>query len=95
MELVGEDRDYLKRTLSLVLPKTEDEKVTFDACFDRVLAFQDVRGEADEALAGESAEQDSEEGGDGEAAEPVATDRHNLAASAKRARAKVKTRTTF
>ena len=51
VELVGyEDRDYLKRALSLVLPKTEDEKVTFDACFDQFFAFQDVRGEAEAAL---------------------------------------------
>ena len=70
VELVGyEDRDYLKRTLSLVLPKTEDEKVTFDACFDQFFAFQDVRGEESQALgdSSEPGDQDSEEGGDGEA----------------------------
>ena len=69
VELVGyEDRDYLKRTLSLVLPKTADEKVTFDACFDQFFAFQDVRGEAEAALgdSGDADDQDSEDGGDGE-----------------------------
>ncbi len=68
VELVGyDDRDYLKRTLSLVLPKTADEKVTFDACFDQFFAFQDVRGEADATQMGADAEdQDGEEGGDGE-----------------------------
>ena len=69
VELVGsEDRDYLKRTLSLVLPKTADEKVTFDACFDQFFAFQDVRGEAEAALGdtGDADDQDSEDGGDGE-----------------------------
>jgi uncharacterized protein with von Willebrand factor type A (vWA) domain len=69
VELVGyEDRDYLKRTLSLVLPKTADEKVTFDACFDQFFAFQDVRGEAEAALGdtSDADDQDSEDGGDGE-----------------------------
>ena len=72
VELVGyEDRDYLKRTLSLVLPKTEDEKVTFDACFDQFFAFQDVRGEESQALGdrSEADDQDSEEGGEGEGEE--------------------------
>ncbi|HCY05578.1 MAG TPA: VWA containing CoxE family protein, partial [Gammaproteobacteria bacterium] len=69
VELVGyDDRDYLKRTLSLVLPKTADEKVTFDACFDQFFAFQDVRGEEEDVLSGgdDAEDQDSEEGGDGE-----------------------------
>ena len=64
VELVGyEDRDYLKRALSIVLPKTEDEKVTFDACFDQFFAFQDVRGEAEAALSdgSEAEDQDSKD----------------------------------
>ena len=97
VELVGyEDRDYLKRTLSLVLPKTEDEKVTFDACFDQFFAFQDVRGEADEgwlailAMPNKTARTVAT----AKAAEQVATDRPSPVASAKRAKARVKTRTT-
>ena len=36
VELVGyEDRGALKRSLALVLPKTADEKETFDLCFDQ------------------------------------------------------------
>ena len=47
LELVGyRDRALLKRSLSLVLPKTLDEKETFDACFDRFFSFEDVRREA-------------------------------------------------
>jgi uncharacterized protein with von Willebrand factor type A (vWA) domain len=43
VELCGyEDRDFLKRSLSLVLPKTIDEKETFDACFDQFFSFKDV-----------------------------------------------------
>ena len=44
VELVGyRDRAFLKRSLSLVLPKTLDEKETFDACFDQFFSFEDVR----------------------------------------------------
>ena len=47
VELVGyRDRAFLKRSLSLVLPKTLDEKETFDACFDQFFSFEDVRREA-------------------------------------------------
>ena len=47
VELVGyRDRALLKRSLSLVLPKTLDEKETFDACFDRFFSFEDVRRQA-------------------------------------------------
>ena len=70
LELVGyRDRDFLKNSLALVLPKTADEKETFDATFDQFFTFEDV---ADRA-AGEAGEQDSPEFGneaaDGEAAE--------------------------
>ena len=70
LELVGyRDRDFLKNSLALVLPKTADEKETFDAAFDQFFTFEDV---ADRA-AGEAGEQDSPEFGneaaDGEAAE--------------------------
>ena len=40
MELVGyRDKEHLKRSLSMVLPKTADEKETFAACFDQFFAF--------------------------------------------------------
>lgn len=58
VELVGyRDREFLKHSLSLVLPKTADEKETFNTCFDQFFAFQDVQGEAQE---------DDGEGSDGE-----------------------------
>ena len=69
VELVGyEDKAHLKRSLSLALPKTADEKSTFDACFDSFFQFQDVRGETagDSSSAGEQEGEESDEGGDGE-----------------------------
>tara|TARA_B100001057_G_scaffold75012_1_gene69634 strand:- start:12892 stop:14388 length:1497 start_codon:yes stop_codon:yes gene_type:complete len=69
VELVGyEDKAHLKRSLSLALPKTADEKSTFDACFDSFFQFQDVRGETagDSSSAGEQESEESDEGGDGE-----------------------------
>mgnify|MGYP006982827823 CR=1 FL=1 len=45
VELVGyEDRGALKRALALALPKTADEKVAFDHCFEQFFTFDDVRG---------------------------------------------------
>ena len=47
VELVGyRDRAFLKDSLSLVLPKTADEKETFDATFDQFFSFEDVAAEA-------------------------------------------------
>ncbi len=61
VELVGyKDREFLKHSLSLVLPKTADEKETFDTCFDQFFAFDDVKGEAGEAIN----DDDHEGGGD-------------------------------
>jgi uncharacterized protein with von Willebrand factor type A (vWA) domain len=69
VELVGyEDREFLRRTLSLVLPKTADEKETFDNCFEQFFSFEDVRGDRQEGgtnADGEPAEGE-EAGGDGE-----------------------------
>ena len=49
VELVGyRDRALLKDSLSLVLPKTADEKETFDATFDRFFSFEDVPSRADD-----------------------------------------------
>jgi uncharacterized protein with von Willebrand factor type A (vWA) domain len=43
-QLVGySDRVLLKQSLALVLPKTVDEKVAFDTCFDRFFSFRDSR----------------------------------------------------
>ena len=67
VELVGyRDRAHLKRSLALVLPKTADEKETFDACFDQFFSFQDVRGETSQGDADGEAESDQQEGGEGE-----------------------------
>jgi uncharacterized protein with von Willebrand factor type A (vWA) domain len=68
VELVGyEDRDFLKRTLSLVLPKTADEKETFETCFDQFFSFEDVKGERGEARGGADGDEEGDsEGGDGE-----------------------------
>ena len=67
LELVGyRDRDFLKDSLSLVLPKTADEKETFDTTFDQFFSFEDVSAQtATLAEAGEGFGGDGE-GGDGE-----------------------------
>lgn len=72
VELVGyKDREMLKRSLSLVLPKTADEKETFESCFDQFFAFKDVSSERStsdaEAEAGDENHEQGE-GGDGEGA---------------------------
>jgi uncharacterized protein len=42
VELVGyRDRQLLKNSLALVLPKTLDEKAAFDACFDQFFSFRE------------------------------------------------------
>ncbi len=68
VELVGyEDRDFLKRSLAMVLPKTIDEKETFDTCFDQFFSFADVAGERSESSDSEGGEDgDESQGGDGE-----------------------------
>ena len=72
LELVGyRDRDFLKNSLALVLPKTADEKETFDATFDQFFTFEDVEA----VVAGEGGEEQSSDDGseaasaDGEAGE--------------------------
>ena len=63
LELVGyRDRDFLKNSLALVLPKTADEKETFDTTFDQFFAFEDVAGRADAA----GGDVDAVNGADGE-----------------------------
>ena len=73
VELVGyRDRAFLKDSLALVLPKTADEKETFDATFDQFFCFEDVaaeagiadaEGEADAALGQGVGGRDGESGG--------------------------------
>ena len=71
VELVGyDDRELLKNTLSLMLPKTVDEKETFADTFDRFFAFEDVDGVAEAGEAGATGEGNGEAGsgpGGGEA----------------------------
>ncbi len=67
LELVGyRDRDFLKDSLSLVLPKTADEKETFDTTFDQFFSFEDVSAQAATlAEAGEGFGGDGEGEGEG------------------------------
>jgi len=74
VELVGyRDRRALKQALALVLPKTADEKETFEVCFDQFFSFSDVSAERaanDDGLddeGGEHAGGESEGGGGGDA----------------------------
>ncbi|MCZ6711773.1 MAG: hypothetical protein O7B25_15525, partial [Gammaproteobacteria bacterium] len=53
VELVGyTSRAALKRSLSLVLPKTVDEKETFDNCFDQYFSFNNVHSSRDASVDG-------------------------------------------
>ncbi len=69
LELVGyRDREFLKHSLSLVLPKTSDEKETFDRCFDEFFTFEELSGDRDSAAAetqGEAGEEADGDGGEG------------------------------
>ena len=63
VELVGyRDRTFLKDSLALVLPKTADEKETFDTTFDQFFSFEDVAGQT----VGDEGDGDGEDGEDGE-----------------------------
>lgn len=60
VELVGyRDRAMLKRSLSLVLPKTAEEKEVFDICFEQFFTHEDLKPEAGQG--------NGEDGEDGEA----------------------------
>ncbi|HEY0943119.1 MAG TPA: VWA domain-containing protein [Steroidobacter sp.] len=73
VQLVGYgDRQLLKDSLSLVLPKTADEKAAFDACFDQFFASRDR-----DALRAPEVH-DANEGGD---TLPNESDRHGDAES--------------
>ena len=72
LELVGyRDREFLKNTLSLVLPKTPDEKETFSETFDSFFSFDDVSGvtvpvEGEEGEGGGGSGEGGEGPGEGE-----------------------------
>ena len=73
VELCGyRNREFLKETLALVLPKTPDEKHTFDETFEQFFAFEDVNGEDafveldGEATEGEGGSGEGQGGGEGE-----------------------------
>ncbi len=73
VELVGyRDRTFLKNALSLVLPKTADEKETFDECFDQFFSFKTFAPSsgrtAEEGQDGQMGDMDGE-GGDAQAQE--------------------------
>ena len=74
MELVGyRDRAFLKDALSMVLPKTADEKESFSQCFDSFLSFKkfdtDPPNDADEASEGTNDSGEGSEDNDGDAEE--------------------------
>ena len=68
VELTGyEDREFLKRSLAVVLPKTQDEKETFNTCFDAFFSFEDIHGSRESAHGeGDGEDEDDAEGGEGE-----------------------------
>ena len=65
VELVGyRDREHLKRTLALVLPKTEDEKVSYEQCFEQFFKIDDVSADAAQSGDSDGESEDSEQGGE-------------------------------
>jgi uncharacterized protein len=71
VELVGyRNREFLKHSLSLVLPKTSDEKEAYDACFEQFFKHNEVSGErqenADAEHEGEGETDENSGEGDGE-----------------------------
>jgi hypothetical protein len=74
MELVGyRDRAFLKDALSMVLPKTADEKESFSQCFDSFFSFKkfdtDPPDDAAEVSEGANDENEGREDNDGDAEE--------------------------
>ena len=66
VELVGyRDRDQLKHSLALVLPKTVDEKDAFEACFDQFFKIDDIDS-SNTADTEQDESEPSESQGDGE-----------------------------
>lgn len=91
VELVGyKDRDFLKDSLSIVLPKTPDEKETFETCFEQFFAFEDISGNSSnnsESSADEDNEGDSDSQGEGGSA---GGERQNQQAGGKKSKSKSK-----
>ncbi len=65
MELVGyRDRAFLKDALSMVLPKTADEKELFSECFDSFFSFKKFQTDPPSRI--EEREQDADEDAEGQ-----------------------------
>src|SRR6056300_721093 len=62
-----ENRQQLKESLALVLPKTAEEKLAFDACFDAFFRFEEFSDAPPGASDGKSG--DGDPSGEGEGSE--------------------------
>ena len=61
VQLVGyRNREFLKNTLAIVLPKTPDEKDAFDTCFEQYFTFEDFEDHETTGGADERAENDED-----------------------------------
>ena len=66
VELTGyHDREFLKNTLSLVLPKTLDEKETFENTFEEFFKFHDISGSRQTGSSEEEHDEETDESGEG------------------------------
>ncbi|MGK0224371.1 MAG: hypothetical protein ACI9ON_003623 [Limisphaerales bacterium] len=70
LELVGyKDREFLKNSLAMVLPKTVDEKDAYEECFDQFFTYNEIQSgrDAEEGEGSEEGEEghDQGEGGEG------------------------------
>ena len=66
LELVGyRNREELKRSLSLVLPKTIDDKETYDACFEQFFSFKNIEADIIESSIEPADSETVDQGGDG------------------------------
>ena len=69
VELVGyRNRQLLKDSLALTLPKTQAEKAAFDVCFDQFFSFRDLGVLASQPNSDEAAETSQAAGASGEGA---------------------------
>ena len=67
VELTGyRDREFLKNTLALVLPKTADEKDTYDTTFEQFFRFAEVSGESSTTLTTDGEVGEGEGDGEGQ-----------------------------
>ena len=67
VELTGyRDREFLKNTLALVLPKTADEKDTYDTTFEQFFRFAEVSGQSATGAQVESEGEEGDGGGEGQ-----------------------------